>query len=485
MNNQIFGATFAAILVSGLLFFGVANAGAAVVDKWLFPTEEFGNNTYIGTTNVSNMEVASAMAQFSETTETWRQSSELLVTYQDAMASYPLDDAEILLDETAQQAQSGVQNSFVYALQENTTKRFLNENFSGVEFSSAEVEKLTIKLEEALQSGLEQTHVIISDDSLTVDRETVSEVVFPRASFSEGASALVDAIDEVQIAPGERFSLLNFMNEGNFIGVTDNELTEIASAIYSAVLQTNFKIEERSIGTKVPNEVPVGQEAAINRTLGIDLVFSNPNASSFTLNTAFEGDSLTASFIGFPFVYEYVVLKGEEAVKPRLVKQYSAFVASGSAVDEAGSEGVRVEMIRSVLSEGEELELETISTDFYPPTNRVEVHPLIAPPVEEVPVTDPDEVTEGAEEEQTSENDEAATDSMSGNTEADPGTTEDQNSAGGSISADSPDGSTNGGSGAENNVTDQETDSSSAPNSNKDSGSEQPVYDKGGNLVNP
>src|SRR5690606_28706893 len=103
--------------------------------------------------------------------------------------------------------------------------------------------------------------------------------------------------------------------------VTDSELTQIASSIYAAVLQTNFSIEERSIGAAAPTAVPLGREAAINRQLGIDFVFTNPNSNTFKLNLSMDGDSLTAMLTGYPFVYEYeIIASGEEKVEPRLIK---------------------------------------------------------------------------------------------------------------------------------------------------------------------
>src|SRR5690606_24348052 len=100
VDNKLFGLTFAAVFGIAVFVFGAANVGAYAVDNWLFPTEEFGDNTYIGTTDVSNMEVESAKMMFAGQSETWRSDAELYVTYQDATAPYPLENAEILLDET-------------------------------------------------------------------------------------------------------------------------------------------------------------------------------------------------------------------------------------------------------------------------------------------------------------------------------------------------------------------------------------------------
>lgn len=377
MDNKVFGITFAAILASALLFFGVANAGAMAVDTWVFPKEEFGDNTYIGTTDVSNMEHAEAKQLFVGQVDSWRQTAELLVTYQDATASYPLNNAEILLDDTVTQAQSGTQNTFVYQLSPETTATFLKQQFPAAGFTETDVENITTKLETALAAGQTKTTVAISDDTLEVAREVVSEAKITHSLKGGDAMAVVNALNGVDIAPGSPFSFLDFIGSLELANVTDSELTQIASSIYAAVLQTNFSIEERSIGAAAPTAVPLGREAAINRPLGIDFVFTNPNSNTFKLNLSMDGDSLTAMLTGYPFVYEYEIMaSGEEKVEPRLIKQYSAFVTSGIAVEEQGRDGIRINVLRSTRSDGKELELNPVSTDFYPPVHRIEVYPL-------------------------------------------------------------------------------------------------------------
>ncbi|TWT26273.1 VanW family protein [Planomicrobium sp. CPCC 101110] len=388
MDKKKFGKTFIVILTFALLFFGAANAGAYAVNTLFFPAQEFGENTYIGTTDVSNMALADAKSLFAGQVEAWRETAELQVTYQDATANYPIDNAEILLDETISQAQSGIQNNFVYHLPPETTVAFLAEQFPVAAFTEADIATIIAKLEQGLAAGQIQTHVTISDDTLQLEKQVVADVSFPNQLKSIGSAEVVSALQAVEIPAGAQFSFLEFINGLNLNEVTDAELTEIASAIYTTVLKTNFSVDERSIGNAAPELVPVGQEAAVNRALGIDFVFTNPNASSFKLTVAIEGESLVVSLSGYPLVYTYAVQTGsEEKVKPRLIKQYSAFVSTGKEIEEEGAEGVRVEVLRSVLADGQELEIEPISTDFYPPVHRVEVYPLAIAESAESPTT--------------------------------------------------------------------------------------------------
>lgn len=362
------------------------------MDTWLFPAEEFGDNTYIGTTDVSNMEVAQAKLLFASQTDIWRSTSSLQVGYQDAEADYPVETIEILVDETLLNAENGVQNGFRFQLSPEATSAFLAEHFPVASFSEADVNSVNAKLEAALSGGQSQTRVVISDDTLAVDREVFASTSFTHDIESADGAIVASALNEFIIEPGMQFSFLDFIAELPLVDITDGELSQIASAVYSSVLQSNLTVDERSIGSAAPVSVPLGQEAAINRQLGIDLVFTNPNASSVALNVSLDKSAIKAELNGLPLVYDYEIqTAAQEKVKPRLVKQYSAFVSSGKVVKEEGRNGIRINVLRTILMDGAELEVEPISTDFYPPVHIIEVYALKVAEVPAVAVPKPGE----------------------------------------------------------------------------------------------
>lgn len=385
MDNKLVGLTFAAVFGFAVVVFGAANAGAYAVDTWIFPVEEYGDNTYIGTNDVSNMEVPAAKMMLAGQLETWRAEAKLDVVYQDATAAYPLETAEILMDETLSNAKTGSQNNFIFGLSLDATREFLASQFPVALFSEPDVASINDKLEKALQAGQTKTKVAISDDSLSLDRVNIAGVVFPTKFSSLDSATVIDALNGIQIASETQFSFLDFIDELPLTDISNDELTQIASTIYGAILQTNFAIDERSIGTQLPSLIPAGQEAAINRKLGVDLAFTNPNKSSFILNLSQENGSLNASISGHPFVYEYAIgLTEEKDISARLVKQYSAFATSGKKVEEKGLKGKSLTVIRTTINGGDSIDVETVSKDFYPPIHRVEVHPLTAAPAAEV-----------------------------------------------------------------------------------------------------
>ncbi|MBU9672904.1 VanW family protein [Planococcus sp. CP5-4] len=477
MDNKVFGLTFLAVLASAMFFFGIANAGSYAVDNLLFSSEEYGDNTYIGTTDVSNMEVASAVSTVSSSFDSWKQNAALFVRFQDATAKYPLKHVEALVEETTSQAQSGQQNNVVINLPEAKTRSFLESNFPEVAFSETDIQSITSTLERALAAGQTETRVDISDDSLTAEKLIVSETSFPHDLASDGANLVIEELDGMQIAPESQFSLLAVLAELNAWDITDAELTEIASVIYSTVLKTNLLIDERSIGATQPASIPLGFEAAISQDLAIDLAFTNPNHNTFTLNVDKAGEMITASLTALPFVYDYSVQTGGETeIEPRLIKQYSAFVSSGTSVKENGADGARIEVSRAVFDDNEELEVEPVSTDFYPPVHRVEVYPLETPDV-----ASPGDAADPAGEDAGNPDAEQEQDGVIVEDPKNPGFDLDGYPI---IFDENGDIVQNG---QNDSGSDAGSDSGNA-NSNEENGgkqSEEPVYDKSGKLINP
>ena len=475
MDNKQFGKVFGGVFGAALVVFGTANAGAYAVDEWVFPSAEYGDYTYIGTTDVSNMELADARTLFLGQASAVRESSELRVTYLDATANYPLKDVEISLDETLERAESGAQNDFVFDLSESTTRSFLKKQFTDIPFTEADIANIHQQLETALEGGQSVTHVDISGDSLEMPLEETAQSSFSHSISSQGANELIEVLNGTVIGPSETFVFLPKLEELTALDASDAELTEIASAIYGAVLRTNFLVEQRSIGEQLPKNVPMGEEAAINRTLGVDFAFSNPNTSSFTLNIYLENDELKASIHGQPFVHTYYIsAASDKEIEPRLIKQYSAFVSSGKKVKEKGSGGKRIEVVRSILEGDKEVRVEPVSSDFYPPIHRVEVYPLKVP---ETPATDAngDPIPQPGDEGFIDENNNGIHDPSEQ-------TVEDGTLVGDEETVDSDTGeSTDGSAQDEGTETD---DSNEDKNTENDSPTDEPVYDKAGNRVN-
>jgi len=252
------------------------------------------------------------------------------------------------------------------------------------------------------------------------------------------------------------FSLLEFIEAADVGVVTEQDLTTVASILYASVLQTNFGVDERSIGPTVPTTVPLGFEATINRELGVDFVFTNPNSTTFTLNINTSGTSINANLTGLPFVYSYqTAVTDREEFKPKTIKQFSSFVDQNTIrIKTEGENGVQVSVLKTIISGDDVLETINVSKDFYPPVHKVEVHPLT--------VTAPAAGTG------------TSTGGTTGTTDGSGTSTDGTN---GQPSTDTGDGSTDDDSSTDGTGTD---DGNNSDNSDEET---EPQYDKGGNLI--
>ena len=116
----------------------------------------------------------------------------------------------------------------------------------------------------------------------------------------------------------------------------------------------------------------------MNQTLGLDFKFTNPNKTEFTIRAAWSAGAIHLSIEGQPFYYTYEPsVTNIETYKPRTVRQYSAFVDDGQVVvSQEGKEGVEAIVKRTLSVDGQVVDTEDISEDFYAPIHRIEIHPL-------------------------------------------------------------------------------------------------------------
>lgn len=481
MNNKLFGTTFAALLGSSVLFFGVTQAGTYVIDEVIFPAQGFGEQTYIGPYDVSNLPESDAAVTVQTGVLSWFDQAQVQIKLQDAIVPFPLEVVKFDTDQTLSSAKDGSKNELQFDVTEESVGTFLNQQFAPILFTDEEIANVTAKIREQLATGRKDQTIDISSvllASSSIESE-ITSVTFDNIQSTVGINNLIGALDGYVINPLTTFSLLEFIETTDVGIVTQQDLSILASLLYASVLQTNFGVDERSIGPVVPSSIPLGFEASINRELGVDFVFTNPNSTSFTFKLNGVGTGLNASINGFPFVYQYeTIITDRQEFQPKIIKQYSSFVEQNTVrVKTAGQNGVQVVVFKNVLSESDIIETIEISKDFYPPVHKVEVHPLtvVAPTGEsgEGTTTDGSGVsTEGSP--GTTDGSVPTTD---GSIDEPPTSSGDGSTGIGSGSAESGDGSTTGGS-----TGSGSTSGSNGNNSPEDS---EPQYDKGGNVIPP
>ncbi|MGB2991142.1 MAG: VanW family protein, partial [Paenisporosarcina sp.] len=407
--------------------------------------------------DVSNLPEEEAAVTIQTGVKGWFDQAQVKIKVQDAVVPFPLEVVEFNTNNTLTSAEDGAKNELQFDVTEESVGTFLNQQFAPFVFSDDEILSATDAIRIQLASGRKDQTIDISNALLSTNTEaTVTDVTFDYVDISVGLQNLVLALDGYVIDPLTTFSLLEFIETADIGVVTEQDLTTVASILYASVLQTNFGVDERSIGPTVPTTVPLGFEATINRELGVDFVFTNPNSTTFTLNLNTSGTSLNANLTGLPFVYSYeTAITDREEFKPKTIKQFSSFVDQTTIrIKTEGENGVQVSVLKTIISGDDVLETINVSKDFYPPVHKVEVHPLTVP----APAAGTGTSTGGTS--GTTDGSGTSTDGTSGQPSTD-------NGDGSTDSDSSTDGTGNNDSNNSDN-TDEET---------------EPQYDKGGNLI--
>ncbi|MCZ8536179.1 VanW family protein [Paenisporosarcina quisquiliarum] len=481
MNNKLFGTTFAALLGSTVLFFGVTQAGTFVIDDLVFPSEEFGEQTYIGPYDVSNLPETEAAVTVQTGVKGWFDQATVQIKLQDAVVPFPLEAVQFNTDQTLKEAENGSKNELQFDVTEESVGTFLGQQFSPMIFSKEEIASVTKTIREQLAAGRKNQTIDITSTLLTSStvETAVTNVTFNNIESSAGIRNLMTALNGYTINPKSTFSMLEFI-ETNDLGIlTEQDLTIVASILYASVLQTNFGVDERSIGPVISTEVPLGFEASINRDLGVDFVFTNPNATGFTINLNGVGTGLNASLTGFPFVYQYeTTISDKQEFLPKIIKQFSSFVEPNTVrVKTKGENGVQVAVYKNISSDSTIIETKEVSMDFYPPVHKVEIHPLT--------VTSPEASSGNGKSTDGSGN---PTDGSTGTT-GNSGTTTDGSNGQPSTGTGTDTGTSGGtgttGDGSSTGGSSDTNDGSTSGTGSNDEDDSEPQYDKGGNIIPP
>ncbi|MFJ7887951.1 VanW family protein [Lysinibacillus xylanilyticus] len=220
-------------------------------------------------------------------------------------------------------------------------------------------------------------------DTSTMEAErlalSIEEIPKNTTDVLELANSLNDSI----ITPNEPFSLLTALGEQS--GNIDSEsLNFVASNIYHTALQTEYEIVERHAQNTAPVYLQQGLDARVNRGLDMDLQFVNHSDQPNKLKLTVEGDSLKVELLVQKREKEISVhVSKDKIIQPRVITRYSKDLSIGrEEVLQEGQEGVRVEVYRSILENGNTTE-ELVSRDYYPPVNKIIVRSSRQPVVSE------------------------------------------------------------------------------------------------------
>lgn len=371
MGKSNIGIFLFLLLCSGFLF-TFSQIGPLAYEQVFGEPRTYEAETMVGPIPIEGLTRAEARQKLAAQVSEWNDTHNVTLEMKDQNVVFQKGFIGFDIPETLNQVEDGAKNYFTVEM---------NESYFGVLqdkvgmdlYDQILVDKLSEKIvarakalhEEPLHFSIYQ----YVEDGTTELYEVVSEYRI-EVNADMDMTPLVNTLNGAVIQSQTPFSFLSLVEED-----TNQSLNAVATAIYGAVLKTNFIIKQRHISTKLPSYAELGKEASVQKKHNHDLVFTNPNEQSYQLNISEKDDRVIVKILGYPLPNSYEIsLEKSRKIQPRTIVQFSERVPNGqSNVKIEGREGTSVEVYRFVEDNENVIREDFISDDYYPPVNRVEV----------------------------------------------------------------------------------------------------------------
>lgn len=333
--------------------------------------DKFAEGTMIGPVDVSNRSSDEAYKQVNEKVNGWKQSATMTLMLEEKEAILQTNAFTFHIEESMKQAVNGKQTALLVSVNEQA----LQDVISSISASSdwIDVEKVKAQLEQAAAS-LTSARLSLSQ---YVREDMQQQTILSQAVIPLHEELRVMSQTTIVVEPKQMFSVLDFFKKQG-IGLSKEALTLFASALYEAIVPTNFEVIERHTSVTLLNGVKAGFEAAVEQNKK-DFMFFNPNDQSYTIEVRAEDGQMKVALVGIPFIYQYAVKTDPiEYYDPKTIVQYSALLKPNEKrIKEEGKKGMLIRLHKEVYDRnGSFIEKVLVSEDFYPPVHRVELRGL-------------------------------------------------------------------------------------------------------------
>ena len=416
MRNPQMLKIFLVFILSTAYIFSFSHFGASAYNQIFKDPTHFGENTTIGSLNISGQSKREVSTLLTDAAANWTKNTVLGITYKESKMTVDNEIFTFQIDKTLDSLLSNKKNAAVVSVKTESLQEDLYDMSLALASTSLNIDKLVKDLAvhaEFLTEGTKTLELENYIDGDTGEDEVIAEATVNLGKAETAIKELIPLIQPIEVEGETQFSLLQKMSELEGKKYQPDTLSRLATAIYGVVLPTNFSILERNISNQLPGYAELGFEAHIDSEIGHDLVFANTNDSTYRIELQVEGKKLKATLKGQTFLNSYEIrTANEKRYSPKTIKQFSDELAPAAMqVKKEGKDGITVKVLRRIeSSSGDLLETETLSEDFYAPIHRIEVYGL---ELQEVPPSpsDEDEDEDGSEtEEENTENDESSTD---------------------------------------------------------------------------
>ena len=364
--------------------FSFSYFGNAAYGKLFSDQGEFASGTFIGNEDVTGMDKSKVLTYMTEKQAQWVKETVLTLQFQevtkdvkDIPAFYQFD-----VEQSISLAVSGKKNQLIAKIDEEKLNAILEEILPELYVEGIDQQTLiadllmyatllesgnhTIKLQNYLSGDLIEDEVIAESSTKISGKENV-------INMWEGNEA------SIEVAPHSQVSFLDLAEERGGLQFEADEMSIISSALYKALLNTNFMITERHIGRLLPGYIEPGFEARVDSEKQMDFIFTNPNDHKYVINFQQLDKLLYVSVKGPKTIYTYQPsLKDKQTFKPKTIIQIDAKLPFGQKrIGAEGKEGILIHVFRNQLDEaGKIISTEKIAEDFYPPVHEVLIYSL-------------------------------------------------------------------------------------------------------------
>lgn len=355
-----------------LFLLAIMSGGSLAYESVTSGPQTYSKETKISGIDISNLTESEALLKLEKRVQEWKEQAVINIETKDRNIPISVDVVQFHLENTI--ANYSPENAVLSVSIDQTHLNKLQPELGVRIFEKVLLQKLQEDIRNKAQT-LSATSLSFSIyDYVEPETEalytTVSEFRVPIPDDAD-PSYYVRELNGKSVKGAESFSILQHAKGASFHNET--ALNVVASAIYGAVLETNFSINQRHINQHRPEYIEKGREASVKMEEGHDLIVQNKNNATYTLELKQTDEEVIAKWIGYPLPHEYMVqIRNDKEVKPRTIVHYSDS-SYETELKQKGSSGEVFEVHRIRVDENNEKLDEFISEDYYAPVNRVEV----------------------------------------------------------------------------------------------------------------
>jgi vancomycin resistance protein YoaR len=377
VRNQQAIKLFIVLSICTAFMYSFSHFGALAYNAMTDDRTQYDKGTTVGSIDLTGKTKSEALTLLTEQLQKWRNETIIQLQYKEKTIPVDLSIYHFDLENTIEVIANGQKTPVIVSIKPTDFKKIVEQVSPTINLTAEETNKLNddlLQYSKELTAGNHTVHIATVANSM----ETISYVELKLNDVTVEMNDWVKALSPIMIDPQETISLVKLFEEKNLKEIPDSIKSMFATGIYESILPTNFIIIERHTGQFLPDYAKLGYEANIDMKNKRDLLFTNPNSTSYQLKLDWKDNTLVIEVMGSSFLYDYVVKLGEvEKFKPKTIVQYNPLLKDGIRVQQEGTNGLMVKVYREVSGEaGVVLQKDLVAEDYYPPVHRIEIHRL-------------------------------------------------------------------------------------------------------------